>query len=86
MWSADKLSRATDAVTKIRTALAREEVVAVQSTSQAIVNAVANNLDTPAALKALETWAQETLDGNSLVAGGAGELSRLIDALLGLAL
>jgi len=86
MWSADKLSRATEAVTKIRTALAREEVVAVQSTSQAIVNAVANNLDTPAALKALETWAQETLDGNSLVAGGAGELSRLIDALLGLAL
>jgi L-cysteine:1D-myo-inositol 2-amino-2-deoxy-alpha-D-glucopyranoside ligase len=86
MWSADKLSRATDAVTKIRTALAREEVVAVQSTSQAIVNAVANNLDTPAALKALETWAQETLDGNSLVTGGAGELSRLIDALLGLAL
>jgi len=86
MWSADKLNRATEVVTMIRTALAREEVAAVQSTSQAIVNAVANNLDTPAALKALETWAKETLDGDSLVAGGAGELSRLIDALLGLAL
>jgi len=86
MWTSEKIAIAHEAVSKIRTALAREEVADVERTGSAIVAAVADNLDTPTALKKLEEWADQTLSGVSLVTGGAGELSRLIDALLGLAL
>jgi L-cysteine:1D-myo-inositol 2-amino-2-deoxy-alpha-D-glucopyranoside ligase len=49
-----------------------------------IVAAQANNLDTPASLAAIKSWVVESESGSQ--GGHPGELSRAIDALLGIAL
>jgi L-cysteine:1D-myo-inositol 2-amino-2-deoxy-alpha-D-glucopyranoside ligase len=49
-----------------------------------IIKALSNNLDTSLALRAISTWSDKTLEGS--VGGEAGELSRAIDALLGIAI
>jgi hypothetical protein len=49
-----------------------------------IIQAISANLDTPAALSALEKWCVETED--NATGGNPGELSRALDALLGIAL
>jgi len=86
MWSADKLATATTAVAMIRSSLAREWVTSTSHLSEALIKALADNLDTPKALILLEEWASLNHDeGNDHPQQGAGELSRLLDALLGLA-
>jgi L-cysteine:1D-myo-inositol 2-amino-2-deoxy-alpha-D-glucopyranoside ligase len=85
MWSSAELDRAIISVATIRTALSREDVVDVTETCNEIISALSSNLDTPVALRSLESWAQSTLTGGSLITGGAGKLSRLVDSLLGLA-
>ena len=51
---------------------------------QAIAAHLSDNLDTPKALLALDNWADLTESGE--IGGSVGELSRFIDAALGLAL
>ena len=45
---------------------------------------IANNLDSSSALEVLDQWALDTENG--AIGGSVGELSRFIDAALGLAL
>jgi L-cysteine:1D-myo-inositol 2-amino-2-deoxy-alpha-D-glucopyranoside ligase len=86
MWSAEKLATATTAIAMIRSSLAREWVTSTSHLSEALIKAMADNLDTPKALILLEEWASLNHDeGNDHPQQGAGELSRLLDALLGLA-
>jgi len=86
MWSAEKLATATHSVAKIRSALSREWVTSTSDLSEALIKAMADNLDSPKALMLLEEWADLNLDeGSDHPQQGAGELSRLLDALLGLA-
>ena len=89
MWSAEKLKTAQESVANIRIALSREEVASTDSVISNIVSALANNLDTPAALNALEEWALRTIGNQSqadqLATREAGNLSRILDSLLGLA-
>ena len=86
MWSAEKLATATNSVAMIRAALAREWVTPTTTLSLSLIESMADNLNTPKALKLLEEWAGLNLDeGNDHPQQGAGELSRLLDALLGLA-
>jgi cysteinyl-tRNA synthetase len=86
MWSAEKLATATNSVAMIRAALAREWVTSTTTLSLSLIESMADNLNTPKALKLLEEWAGLNLDeGNDQPQQGAGELSRLLDALLGLA-
>jgi L-cysteine:1D-myo-inositol 2-amino-2-deoxy-alpha-D-glucopyranoside ligase len=49
-----------------------------------LIDALGNNLDTARALDSLRAWMKETKNGKT--GGEAGELSRALDALLGLAL
>jgi L-cysteine:1D-myo-inositol 2-amino-2-deoxy-alpha-D-glucopyranoside ligase len=49
-----------------------------------IIKAMANDLDSPRALAALQKWIIATNEGGT--GGSAGELGRAIDALLGIAL
>jgi cysteinyl-tRNA synthetase len=61
-------------------------VTSTSDLAEALIKAMADNLDSPKALKLLEEWADLNLDeGNDHPQQGAGELSRLLDALLGLA-
>jgi len=83
MWTHAKLEIAKVEVEVIKSALSRELVTSTDRTIRAIIDSLAADLDTPAALTALLAWANGVDHEPSQK--GAGELSRTIDALLGLA-
>lgn len=85
MWGDQLLESATTSVEIVRMALSREFVLPTQSVRSAIIEAMSQNLETPTALAALESWAKSTLVADSeATQQGAGDLSRLLDSLLGL--
>lgn len=84
MWTAETLERAEISVAAIRSALSREYVSSTDVIIEEIITSLSQNLDTPAALTKLQKWAEQV--DNSPSQQGAGELSRVLDALLGLAL
>jgi L-cysteine:1D-myo-inositol 2-amino-2-deoxy-alpha-D-glucopyranoside ligase len=84
MWHETTLRTSEARVARIRSALARIEVAPTETVIQEIAANIANNLDTPNALQALDNWAVQTERGE--IGGSVGELSRFIDAALGLAL
>lgn len=84
MWSNDRLVASTQFLDRLRLLLSRPEVAPTESVVQGIIEAMARNLDTPSALTILDTWCTETEMG--AIGGSAGELSRAIDLLLGIAI
>jgi L-cysteine:1D-myo-inositol 2-amino-2-deoxy-alpha-D-glucopyranoside ligase len=84
MWSDRKLEEAQSFVDLLGECLSRNEVAPTSNVVQEIVNALANNLDTPRVLNLLRSWCDETTKGE--VGGSAGEISRVLDTYLGLAL
>jgi hypothetical protein len=64
--------------------LARIEVAPTDKVMDSVAEHIANNLDSPSALEVLDQWALDTENGE--IGGSVGELSRFIDAALGLAL
>jgi L-cysteine:1D-myo-inositol 2-amino-2-deoxy-alpha-D-glucopyranoside ligase len=82
MWSDEILVRSENSIVVIREALARNYVSGTTQLIQEIIAALADDLDTPRALKAVETWAHNASDGNE----PSGEIARALDLLLGLAL
>jgi len=88
MWSNEELGTASEFLDDLRTALSRTEVAPTDTVIAEIIAALANNLDTPRAITVLSEWVTQSLSGSEdCVSGGsAGELSRAIDALLGIAL
>lgn len=84
MWHMNTLSKSQERVTKLRSALARVEVAPTDQVIMSIAASIANDLNTPAALEILDDWALQTQNG--LLGGSVGEISRFIDAALGLAL
>jgi L-cysteine:1D-myo-inositol 2-amino-2-deoxy-alpha-D-glucopyranoside ligase len=83
IWSESDLIRAEEFLDEMRIALSRMEVAPTDSTINQLISALAEDLDTPTALKALRNWLDETNAGK--VGGSPGELSRAIDTLLGIA-
>ena len=84
MWSSQTLERSELRVSKVRSALSRIECAPTDEVIRSISQSVANDLDTPTALKLLDDWALASFNGE--IGGSVGELSRFIDAALGLAL
>jgi L-cysteine:1D-myo-inositol 2-amino-2-deoxy-alpha-D-glucopyranoside ligase len=84
MWTSSLLDDAIALLEKLTIALSREEVAPTRPVIDEIVNALSNNLDTPGALAAISKWCDQSLKGST--GGEAGELSRAIDALLGIAI
>ena len=84
MWSSETLISATAFLNRLRLLLSRPEVAPTDSTIESIITALSNNLDTPRVINAIEKWCEETESG--AVGGSAGELSRAIDLLLGIAI
>jgi L-cysteine:1D-myo-inositol 2-amino-2-deoxy-alpha-D-glucopyranoside ligase len=84
MWSSADLDMGEKLLSDLQTALSRTDVAPTQQLIQEIVIALSNNLDTPKVLILLEDWIKQTLAGAT--GGSAGELSRSLDRILGIAL
>lgn len=84
MWTNEQLGQATKFLDRLRLLLSRPEVAPTHEVVQQMINALSTNLDTPRAIAILELWCIATEDGSS--GGSAGELSRALDLLMGLAL
>lgn len=84
MWNDQQLSDASRNIERLQLNLAKMEVAPTDSVIQTILNSLASNLDTKGALTTLERWIDQTEAGE--VGGNAGELSRALDSLLGIAL
>ena len=84
MWSQETLQRSEERVVRLRSALSRIECAPTDGVIQLVAQSIADDLNTPSALDALDKWASESLVGQS--GGSVGEISRFIDNALGLAL
>jgi L-cysteine:1D-myo-inositol 2-amino-2-deoxy-alpha-D-glucopyranoside ligase len=84
MWTSDDLMRAEILLEKIHLALSRTEVAPTASVIQEVVKALSENLNTAKVLALLEKWAEDSIEG--VPGGSAGEISRALDLLIGLAI
>jgi L-cysteine:1D-myo-inositol 2-amino-2-deoxy-alpha-D-glucopyranoside ligase len=83
MWQESDLTAAQEFLSELQIALSRMEVAPTDGVITDIIAALSDDIDTPRALKSLQRWIADTNDGGS--GGKPGELSRAIDALLGIA-
>lgn len=84
MWGPELLNRAVNEIDDLRLQLSRVDVAPTTTVIQSIINALSNNLDTQEVQSILRVWMSATKAGET--GGEAGELSRALDTLLGLAL
>lgn len=85
-WNDDLLKKATAEVEIVRSALSKSEVIDPTDYLDQIAKALADNLDTPKALILILNWAEESLNESKsgVFVNSAGQMSRALDALLGL--
>ena len=83
MWSAEVLERAQSSLVRLRKALAMETVYECTGLMQMIIAGLADDLDTPAVIAAIEEWVEKTLQGAT--GGDATAVRASLDALLGFA-
>ena len=83
-WSDELLDESESWIRRLRITLSMMEVAPTLTLISNIAAALSANLDTPRVLQLLKEWIQTCEQGAS--GGQAGELSRAIDALLGLTL
>jgi L-cysteine:1D-myo-inositol 2-amino-2-deoxy-alpha-D-glucopyranoside ligase len=84
MWESAELREAKSFLDELQVALSRMEVAPTDVVIEEIISALSHGIDTPRALKALKSWIVDTNEG--AVGGKPGELSRAMDALLGIAI
>jgi L-cysteine:1D-myo-inositol 2-amino-2-deoxy-alpha-D-glucopyranoside ligase len=84
MWHNSELDEARLFLDELRLCLSRPEVAPTDRTIEAVIYSLSEDLNTPAALSALQNWIVATNNGE--IGGDPGELSRAIDALLGIAI
>jgi L-cysteine:1D-myo-inositol 2-amino-2-deoxy-alpha-D-glucopyranoside ligase len=83
-WTDEGLAQASARLERWRTALSGNGGPDPDSTVQAIRSALAADLDAPAALRAVDTWADAALSVGGDVEGAPGVVARAVDALLGI--
>lgn len=84
MWNKEILVQASTEIDDLRLQLSRVDVAPTDEVIAAIISALGDNLDTVKVQTIIRRWMGDTSDGKS--GGHAGELSRALDTLLGLAL
>ncbi|MBC7463652.1 MAG: cysteine--1-D-myo-inosityl 2-amino-2-deoxy-alpha-D-glucopyranoside ligase [Actinobacteria bacterium] len=84
MWNDSLLTQGIEFLDRLRLLLSRPEVAPTSEVIQNLIFALSNNLDTVGAFEILRSWCVETENGE--IGGHAGELSRAIDLLLGIAI
>ncbi|HEV7196018.1 MAG TPA: cysteine--1-D-myo-inosityl 2-amino-2-deoxy-alpha-D-glucopyranoside ligase, partial [Pedococcus sp.] len=82
-WTADLLTTAQDRLDSWRAALSVNAGPAVEDVIADLRTRVADDLDTPGALRAVDRWAQQCLRRGGRDVGAPGVLARTIDAVLG---
>ena len=83
MWNDSLLAQAESDIQRLQLNLARMEVAPTDPVITAVIESLSHNLDTAGALKHIRAWMDATEAG--VTGGEAGELSRALDTLLGLA-
>ncbi len=85
MWTPELLAEATERLELWRAAMSREGGPDATDTVAAIRAGLADDLNAPAALAAVDDWAGHSLhgDGSDFVTGAPGVLSRAVNSLLG---
>ena len=84
MWSKSHLDSAIEDIQRLQLNLSRVEVAPTDGVITTIIQFLADDLNSPQAIASVRNWCEETEKGAR--GGNAGELSRAIDALLGIAL
>jgi L-cysteine:1D-myo-inositol 2-amino-2-deoxy-alpha-D-glucopyranoside ligase len=79
-WFDSELSTAQTRLETWRAAF--DKPLGAQSPIVEVLNAMSNDLDTPAALKAVDDWARETISGAEVES--TGEVAKVVDAILGI--
>ncbi|QGN57270.1 cysteine--1-D-myo-inosityl 2-amino-2-deoxy-alpha-D-glucopyranoside ligase [Nostocoides sp. HKS02] len=82
-WTPELLTRAQDRLDTWRAALSVNAGPDVTEVVEAVRRCVADDLDTPGALRAVDRWAKQCLTRGGPDAGAPGVLARTIDAVLG---
>jgi L-cysteine:1D-myo-inositol 2-amino-2-deoxy-alpha-D-glucopyranoside ligase len=82
-WTADLLTTAQDRLDAWRAALSVNAGPPVEDVVADLRARVADDLDTPGALRAVDRWAQQCLRRGGRDVGAPGVLARTIDAVLG---
>ncbi len=82
-WTDDLLTRAQARLETWRTALSVNSAPASEQTIEELRRHVADDLDTPGALDAVDRWAKDCLSRGGRDATSAGVLARTLDAILG---
>jgi L-cysteine:1D-myo-inositol 2-amino-2-deoxy-alpha-D-glucopyranoside ligase len=83
-WSEDLLNEAQTWIERFRRALSMMETAPTDGVIKDVIESQATNLDTARSLSILKNWISESESGSA--GGSPGELSRAVDALLGIAL
>jgi L-cysteine:1D-myo-inositol 2-amino-2-deoxy-alpha-D-glucopyranoside ligase len=84
MWGSNEIGDASVLLDRIRLNLSKVDVAPTQPVISLIGQRLANDLDTVGVIAAITSWCEQTEGGAT--GGSAGDLSRVLDDLLGLAL
>jgi len=84
MWGSSEIADASAFLQRIRLNLARMEVAPTEPLIADLLAALSNDLDTVRVLELIASWCTATENGAT--GGSAGQLSRVLDDLLGLAI
>lgn len=85
-WEEELLVAAELRLARWRAALSSSASLPADSFVNEIQTALATDLDTPRALRAVDEWASQTLNGAGFDESSPGLMARALDALLGIAL
>ncbi|MEU3599701.1 cysteine--1-D-myo-inosityl 2-amino-2-deoxy-alpha-D-glucopyranoside ligase [Streptomyces sp. NPDC006798] len=85
-WTDAELTAAEERLARWRAAVSRPDGPAADELLEQIRTALADDLDTPAALAAVDRWADRQHTSGGTDEGAPGLVSRTVDALLGVAL
>ncbi|MEV7469897.1 cysteine--1-D-myo-inosityl 2-amino-2-deoxy-alpha-D-glucopyranoside ligase [Streptomyces kronopolitis] len=85
-WTDAVLEQAVERLARWRAAVSRPDGPSAEALVEEIRTALADDLDSPAALAAVDRWAAAQQDGGGTDEGAPGLASRAVDALLGVAL
>jgi L-cysteine:1D-myo-inositol 2-amino-2-deoxy-alpha-D-glucopyranoside ligase len=85
-WTDQGLAEAQERLATWRAAMSVNAGPAAEATVARVRECVADDLDTPTALAAVDRWARESLDRGGDDLGAPGLVSRTVDALLGVRL
>ena len=78
MWNRTETDMANEEISNLRAKLESDQIPQTEELTQKITSSIANDLDTPSAITAVNSWAASNGSG-----GNREELLKVLDAFLG---